>query len=102
MAGGFGNILAYGLMQMDDIAGYRGWRWIFIIEGLIPIVLAVLGYLIIVDFPDKVHLSRYPFLTSREIAITKQNIDSDRGDSEYDPINFKSILKALGMWQIWV
>lgn len=29
-AGGFGNILAYAINEMDGVAGYRGWRWIFV------------------------------------------------------------------------
>ena len=28
--GGFGGVLAYGLMQMDGVQGHEGWRWIFI------------------------------------------------------------------------
>ncbi|KAI9735370.1 MAG: hypothetical protein M1818_006565 [Claussenomyces sp. TS43310] len=102
VAGGFGSILAYGLKQMNGLAGFRGWRWIFIIEGLITVVLAVLGYLLIVDFPDKVYLSRRPFLTPREIEITKNRIDLDRGDSEHDPVTLKKLLHTLCRWQIWV
>jgi MFS family permease len=33
MASGFGGILAYGLMQMDTLAGHSGWRWIFIVSS---------------------------------------------------------------------
>lgn len=29
------GILAYGLMQMDGREGLGGWRWIFIMEGVI-------------------------------------------------------------------
>lgn len=25
--GGFANLLAYGLMQMEGVAGIRGWQW---------------------------------------------------------------------------
>lgn len=35
LASAFGGILAYGVMQMDGIRGYGGWRWIFIIEGCV-------------------------------------------------------------------
>lgn len=31
----FGGVLAYGLMQMDGLSGMRGWRWIFIMEGVV-------------------------------------------------------------------
>jgi hypothetical protein len=30
LAGGFSNILAYGLMQMDSVGGLKGWQWIFV------------------------------------------------------------------------
>jgi MFS family permease len=33
MASGWGGILAYGLMQMNGLAGLDGWRWIFIVSS---------------------------------------------------------------------
>ena len=30
LAGAFGGLLAYGIANMAGIAGYGGWRWIFI------------------------------------------------------------------------
>jgi hypothetical protein len=30
LAGGFSNILAYGLSQMSGVGGLQGWRWIFV------------------------------------------------------------------------
>lgn len=36
---GFGGILAYGVSKMDGIAGREGWRWIFIIEGVITVAM---------------------------------------------------------------
>lgn len=35
VASAFGGILAYGLMHMQGLRGYGGWRWIFIIEGCV-------------------------------------------------------------------
>jgi len=35
VASAFGGILAFGLMQMDGVANFRGWRWIFIVEGIV-------------------------------------------------------------------
>lgn len=30
LVGGFSNILAFGLMQMEGVGGQRGWQWIFV------------------------------------------------------------------------
>lgn len=32
-AGAFSGLLAYGIGQLDHVWGYRGWRWIYVIEG---------------------------------------------------------------------
>lgn len=37
LSGAFGGLLAYGLLQMNGIAGQEGWRWVYIIEGCMSI-----------------------------------------------------------------
>ena len=37
---------------MDGIAGIAGYAWIFIIEGLVTIVLSVLTFFLLQDFPQ--------------------------------------------------
>lgn len=34
-AGAFGGLLARLINLMDGLAGYEGWRWIFILEGIL-------------------------------------------------------------------
>lgn len=33
LAGAFSGLLAYAIAHMSGVAGYSGWRWIFILEG---------------------------------------------------------------------
>ncbi|KAJ3486621.1 hypothetical protein NLG97_g6576 [Lecanicillium saksenae] len=33
LAGAFGGLLAAAIGKMDGLRGYKGWRWIFILEG---------------------------------------------------------------------
>ena len=35
VASALAGILAFGLSQMEGTQGIRGWRWIFIIEGVV-------------------------------------------------------------------
>lgn len=52
-------------MQMKGLAGLNGWRWIFIIEGLMTVVLGIAGYWLLVDFPDATR-QNWSFLGQRE------------------------------------
>merc|ERR1712230_170535 len=64
LASACSGILAYGLMQMDGLADYSGWRWIFIMEGILTCVVGIIGYLFLVDFPDRAAKTSWAFLKS--------------------------------------
>lgn len=38
LAGAFGGLLAYGILHMDGVGGWAGWRWLFLIEGLLTMI----------------------------------------------------------------
>jgi hypothetical protein len=118
-ANAFGSILAYGIMQLNGKHGYLGWRWfvhlifpvfhffvnrrirIFIINGAMTIFLAILGRILIVDFPDKVHKSRRPFLNAEEVSAIQGKLDRDRQDAEYDELTTRKFMKVCGRWELW-
>lgn len=102
IANGFAAILAYGFMQLSGRNGWLGWRWIFIINGAMTMFLAVLGRILIVDFPDKVSKARFPFLKPFEVKAIQNKLERDRRDAEFDEINTSKLLKALARWELWV
>lgn len=63
MAGAFSGLLAAAISNMDGVGNLAGWRWIFILEGLFTVVVAVVSYWMIQDFP-----SNAKFLTEEESA----------------------------------
>lgn len=56
-----GGLLAAAISNMDGIGGKKGWEWIFIIEGLLTVVVAVISFWMVHDFPDTAR-----FLTPEE------------------------------------
>lgn len=100
-ANGFGSILAYGCMQLSGKNGWLGWRWIFIINGAMTMFLAVLGRILIVDFPDKVSKSRFPFLKPAEVQAILTKLERDRRDAEYDELTMAKFLSACKRWELW-
>ncbi|OAL35200.1 hypothetical protein AYO20_05454 [Fonsecaea nubica] len=63
VAGAFSGLLAFAIAKMDGVAGEAGWRWIFILEGIATVVVAVAAFFLLHDFPDTAS-----FLTTEERA----------------------------------
>ena len=52
LAGAFGGLLASAIGKLDGMGGYLGWRWIFILEGVLTCVVAFFLYFVVPDFPE--------------------------------------------------
>ncbi|EKD16149.1 putative phthalate transporter [Drepanopeziza brunnea f. sp. 'multigermtubi' MB_m1] len=100
-ASAFGGILAYGLMQMDGVAGYRGWRWIFIIEGIMTCCVALVGARFLLSFPDSSNSRSLRFLTADEQQCILERVNVDRGDADVAKFNFRQWLAGGKDWKIW-
>ena len=88
---------------MNGVGRLSGWRWIFIIEGIITVVLGFISYFVIIDFPDKILQRRNgAFLTAQDVDILKARIDRDRDDSAADPVTGKKIVEHLRDFKLWV
>ncbi|KAA8651940.1 uncharacterized protein ATNIH1004_000839 [Aspergillus tanneri] len=81
-----GALLAYAINNMDGLAGYSGWRWIFIIEGLATIVAAVISKFIIVDWPETAS-----FLTEDERALLLRRLSEDQGEAKMNRLDKRSV-----------
>jgi MFS family permease len=51
LSGAFSGLLAAAIAQMDGVAGYEGWRWIFLLEGIATVVLGVACFFLLIDTP---------------------------------------------------
>ncbi|KAM0432016.1 hypothetical protein ACHAQK_009932 [Fusarium lateritium] len=94
----FANILAYGLIQISKHHHYKGWRWIFIVEGAITVVAGIGSWFIIVDFPDS---DKNTFLTVEERAFVKARLAEDRGPEEREKVTGKVLARTAADWKPW-
>jgi sugar phosphate permease len=61
---------------MDGIAGYGGWRWIFIIEGIVTVGFGFITKFWCTDWPETA-----TFLTDSERALLLARLSHDTGDA---------------------
>lgn len=73
LAGAFGGAIAYGIGHVNGAGGLQGFRWLFIIEGLITVVSVLPTLLILPDYP-----ARAKFLTADDKRLAVDRL-RDRG-----------------------
>ncbi|ORY88026.1 MFS general substrate transporter [Leucosporidium creatinivorum] len=98
LAGAFSGLLAYAIGFMDGVGNYRGWRWIFILEGLMTILAGVLAYFVMVDRPEQAG----SWLTPEEKAYViwrKESDGSSVGEAKH--ISWKYVKAAFSDFQCW-
>ncbi|KAK3948900.1 major facilitator superfamily domain-containing protein [Pseudoneurospora amorphoporcata] len=74
LSGAFGGLLARGLSAIGPRGGLEGWRWIFIIEGLITILAGMVAYLLL---PTSIVTA--PYLTAEEKEYAARRLQGDTG-----------------------
>lgn len=105
-AGAFSGLLAYGISFMKGIAGLNGWSWIFIIEGIFTVFVAILMYFIVYDYPETAK-----FLTDEERAYILHSLQHDFNSTMpisetivqevYSEKSKNSLKDALVDWQLY-
>ncbi|KAF2681750.1 MFS general substrate transporter [Lentithecium fluviatile CBS 122367] len=104
IAGAFSGLLAFGISKMDGVGNLEGWRWIFILEGILTVVVAIIAYFTLFDFPETAS-----FLTEEERAFVVwrlkyqgQNKDDEVQVAQDDSFQWRFVKDAFLDWQIWV
>ncbi|KAH8197566.1 hypothetical protein TruAng_008250 [Truncatella angustata] len=85
------SIVNFGLNQLDGRGGIAGWRYMFLVQGIISMVIGVVTYFWIVDFPEQAHKSIW-FLTEEEQRLAVSRIHKDRKDVDIDPFSWGKVL----------
>ncbi|KAJ3515278.1 hypothetical protein NLJ89_g1857 [Agrocybe chaxingu] len=95
VAGAFSGLLAAAIANMD---GVGGWEWIFILEGLATVVVGVMSFWIIQDFPDTAK-----FLTEQERVYVIRRLQDDMKLSAGGEAFKKGyIWQSLKDWKTWI
>lgn len=97
LSGAFGGLIAFAILYMDGTAGYPGWRWLYIIEGLITLVWAgCCIYLVPKDYQTAY------FLTEEDRKIMAWRYEASRaysgGTGHYGKKDFKAGAGDIKTW----
>ncbi|KAL9541301.1 hypothetical protein MBANPS3_009198 [Mucor bainieri] len=100
----YAGVLAYGILQLRGNGGLTGWQWLFLIEGIPTVIVAVVAFFYLPASP-----STWSVFTEEEklLAIERLNEDGEIINhhitlGDLDASNKKQALKALTDWKVWM
>lgn len=93
----FGGLLAYAVASIHSSNGWSGWRWIFVIEGLITIVVTCVCLPFMTNWPASAK-----WLKSSERAVLEARIRNDGIVGRMDILDKKAIIRCLTDWKIYL
>ncbi|KAI8293702.1 hypothetical protein K4K56_004093 [Colletotrichum sp. SAR 10_98] len=96
LSGAFSGLIAAGITNgMDGLGGLLAWRWLFIIEGSLTVLIACGAFFILPDFPAN---TKWLTEQERQMAMWRMEVDAageeDWTSSSEQPIfaGFKMIM----------
>ncbi|KAK5629608.1 hypothetical protein RRF57_005323 [Xylaria bambusicola] len=76
---------------VDGVRGYSGWRWIFILEGLLTAVVALVFFFTFPAFPEE-----SKWLSEEEQTYIKARLKAEQGNNGAErKITFRDVLTVL-------
>lgn len=79
LSGAFSGLISAGITNgLDGSRNLRAWRWLFIIEGVITVVIAFAAYFVLPNFPRTT-----TWLTENERQLAVWRLDEDIGEDDW-------------------
>ncbi|KAL4809339.1 major facilitator superfamily domain-containing protein [Aspergillus unguis] len=97
LAGAFGGILAWGIAHMDGVGDYAGWRWIFILEGLLTVVMSVIAYFWVYNYPATAE-----FLSDKERSFITWRLKHDSDATREEKFSWVAVSDAFKDPKVWL
>lgn len=98
VSGVLGSLVSGWIMHaLGGVAGLADWQWLFLIEGIPPILLAVLVAFFLVDEPEQAK-----WLTSAQKALVRADLEAERSSKEAPGKRHGGMLSALRDPKVWI
>jgi MFS family permease len=87
ISGAFGGLITAGITSnMDGTKGLRAWRWVFIIEGVITVLIALVAFWIIPNMPRTTM-----WLSEEERQLATYRLVEDIGEDDWTSSESQSL-----------
>lgn len=101
LAGAFNGLVSYGISKnLDGTNGWRAWKWIFLIEGVLPIGFAFVVLFFLPASPSEV---RYGFSDiEKEELVQRSERSHNSSEARVQPKKILKLLMSIHFWMFTV
>lgn len=103
-----GSLLAAGILQMRGVRGWAGWRWLFLIEGILTLLVGTFSWVLMPPGPCQTRSwfrGKNGWFTEREEHIMVNRLlrdDPSKGDmNNRQAVGPVLLWKAVRDWELW-
>lgn len=93
----FSGYLMAAVYHLDGQHGFHGWQWLFIIDTVISLPIAVAGFFILPDLPE---ITRAWYFSPEEIALAQKRMRLE-GRANRAPFSKAKFKKIFTSWRIY-
>jgi MFS transporter, ACS family, phthalate transporter len=83
------------MQHMGGVEGFKGWQWLFLIEGLVPVMMGIAAYFVLNDRPRDAR-----WLTESEKNVLTSKLSAQAHGQSHAPL--QAFLAALRNPKLWV
>ncbi|KAK0442039.1 MFS general substrate transporter [Desarmillaria tabescens] len=94
----FSGCIAYGVGSLNGVRGLEGWRWLFLLVGVPPCLLAILIYLILPAYPEN---ATWLSDDGRALAIRRMKLESSKSLTN-EKITWEGAKSTLKDWRLYL
>ncbi|OBT43997.1 hypothetical protein VE00_05695 [Pseudogymnoascus sp. WSF 3629] len=95
MFSGYIQIAVY--KNLNGTLGKAGWQWLFIMDGVISIPIAIAGFWLLPDYP---HNTRAFYLNDKDRAMAQKRM-ADVGRAPKGTLGWNIVKRLFGRWHIY-
>ncbi|UPK99503.1 hypothetical protein LCI18_010438 [Fusarium solani-melongenae] len=93
----FAGLIAIGVFEMSGVAGLSGWRWLFILQGIITFVISVASAWILPDEPINTR-----WLSEEERELAHSRVAADTVQIKTNTTTWAGLIDACRDPRLWV
>jgi len=105
------SLLAFALLHLRGVSGWGGWRWLFLVEGLITLLVGIASFFLMPAsaVQTKTWFRPNGWFTDRELSIVVNRVlrdDPSKGDMHnrqaVTPKRLWDSLKDYDLWPLYI